>query len=159
MSLARTVNLRVFLVNDTWEPVAGTLGRFMSSDFTAGSKRLKYAECGSVTCNDKLTYTVTVKGSGYGGLVNLTINGKVARLAPYLRKLGAQDLPEPSGKLPGVASQLHDIGAIGSGTRKERKLVGNVFVSFGSNGSTVIPADQLGAAGVYTDNLDYLLKF
>lgn len=158
---AKDVSLGTFKVDHTWEDVAATLGKYVhGGTYTAGSRGKEYVDFGSVTCESGHTYALKIKGSGVtGGLAVLDISGKTATLAPYAKKLDGVDLPDTSGRLPGVGSQLHDLGFRGVGDGEEQKVFGSIFVSFGSDGSTAAPTDKLATAGSYSDTLKYTLEF
>ncbi len=158
---AKDVSLGTFTVDHTWEDVSATLGKYVhGGSYTAGSRGKEYVDFGSVTCESGHTYALKIKGSGVkGGLAVLDIGGRTATLAPYAKKLDGVDLPDTSGRLPGVGSQLHDLGFRGVGDGEEQKVFGSIFVSFGSAGSTAAPTDTLAIAGSYSDTLKYMLEF
>ena len=121
------VHLGTFTASQTWDQVGAELGLYDGTKFTAGSQGLSYLSFGSVTCDKDTNYKLTIKGSGTGGTIKISHNGKVAAFLPAVKKLAGVDVADSTPAYVGTGAQVWTSALAGVGTGALQELQGNVM--------------------------------
>lgn len=157
-----TVNLGTYTAAQTWSQVGAALGSYNGISYTAGSQGQEYLNFGSITCDNGVPYTLSIKGTATGaaaGSIRITHNGKTVTFLPGIKKLAGNLVADSSVVYPGTGAQVGTGTLAGTGSGVAQSLFGNVTLNFSSTSTTALPADTLGVAGTATDTLTYTLNF
>lgn len=156
-----SVTLGTFTTTQTWADVGaelGTQGGPGGTVFTAGTKGFTPFNYGSVTCDAGTPYSLTIRGTGPTNTMRMSVNGKVAFLPIFIKRIGVTNMPDTNAVAVGAGTQ-NNAAIAGTGTGTAQALLGSALIAYSVGGTTAAPADPLGAAGSFTDTLTYTLNF
>lgn len=153
------IDLGTYLSTDTWATVGSVVGSNVSYTYTAGSRGQEYLNFGSVTCDAGTPYTLSIKGTGPNGAVNVAVNSQVAAFQPAVKRLGGTVVADSDAGFTGVGNIMTSRSLAGTGTAQT--VLGSVMISnMAAVGSTMATlTSQLTQKGVFTDTLNYTLTF
>lgn len=156
-----TVSLGNFTPSQTWANVAAELGLYDGS-LIAGSRGQEYIAWGSVTCDAGIPYTLNIKGTGThiwvpGGIV-FTKGGVNLYFNPFVKRIGDTVMPDTGGSSGGFGAYVGAAGSPASavGTGAAQQVLGSVTFNAVASPYLTTP---LGAPGLVTDTLTYILNF
>lgn len=153
------VNLGSYTAAQTWNQVGAAVGLHDGTKFTAGSQGLEYLNFGSITCDNNVPYTLSIKGTGSNGVIKIAHNAKVATFLPGIKKIGGVVVADTSAAYAGTGAQVANTAAAGKGSGAAQALLGNVTLHLKGTDSTVVGTETLGVAGTAQDTLTYTLNF
>ena len=155
-----TVNLGSFTTNDTWGTVLGQNGGWTALGvYTAGSRGFEYANFGSVTCDNGMPYSLAIWGTSASiKAIRITVAGKTAYLAPFIKKVGATTAAN-TGPATGAGAAVYSGSSLAAtGTGAAQILLGSAQLDL-SPSLGLLASDRLATPGTYTDTLTYTLNF
>lgn len=156
------VNLGSFKSTDTWGDVSNLLGLFGPAGYVPGTAGQENLNFGSVTCDAGTPYSLTIKGSGREGTVQLGVNGKVVTFVTAFKKVGDVVQTDNTTAYVGAGRVVYASPATASGTGTPQAVLGSanlITSNYAVYGTTAALTDALGNSGAFSDTLNYTLTF
>lgn len=155
------VNLGSFKSTDTWTTVSNLLGLYGPAGYVQGTAGQEYLNFGSVTCDAGTPYSLTIKGSGREGTVQVGVNGKVVTFVTAFKKVGDVVQTDNTAAYVGAGRVVYASPVTASGTGTPQAVLGsaNLITSNYPYGTTAALTDALGNSGAFSDTLNYTLTF
>lgn len=157
------VNLGSFKSSDTWGDVSNLLGLYDPGGYVPGTAGREYLNFGSVICDAGTPYSLTIKGSGPDGTVQLGVNGKVVTFVTAFKKVGNVVQTDNSTDFVGAGRVvIYGNTPAASGTGTPQTVLGSATLitsGYTYYGTTAALTDTLGNSGAFSDTLNYTLTF
>lgn len=152
-----TIVVGTYTTNQTWMDIAKEIGYEPHTYGTLikGTRGTQYVNYGSILCSSGTPYTIAIRGN-YLGYVSFVMNGKRYHLAPWVKKIGNEIIPDyvPS-VYPGLGMDPATMPVSATGTGVQQPIVGSFMYI---QDPTVSLSDPL-LPGKYVDPLTYTLTF